>query len=193
MEQGLLYLLAGYLSGSVLYARVFSGLLRRGDVTEKSRDGNPGTANAFLYGGFWCGALTLVCELLKGFLPVFLFTKRPPAPPLPGFFSALIIAAPVIGHVFPLFFRFRGGKGIAVTFGCLLGLWPQSTPFWWFAAFFSSFFHGSADMPALLPNYRYLSLHGGSYLADRLLRQSGRLPGDRRGGDRKASDQQGET
>ena len=59
--------------------------------------------------------------------------------------------------------------------------------------FFSSFFHGSADMPALLPNYRYLSLHGGSYLADRLLRQSGRLPGDRRGGDRKASDQQGET
>lgn len=139
MEQGLLYLLAGYLSGSVLYARVSSGLLRRGDVTEKSRDGNPGTANAFLYGGFWCGALTLVCELLKGFLPVFLFTKRPPAPPLPGFFSALIIAAPVIGHVFPLFFRFRGGKGIAVTFGCLLGLWPQSTPFWWFAAFFLLF------------------------------------------------------
>ena len=110
MEQGLLYLLAGYLSGSVLYARVFSGLLRRGDVTEKSRDGNPGTANAFLYGGFWCGALTLVCELLKGFLPVFLFTKRPPAPPLPGFFSALIIAAPVIGHVFPLFFRFPEEK-----------------------------------------------------------------------------------
>ena len=34
MEQGLLYLLTGYLSGSVLYARVFSGLLRRGDVTE---------------------------------------------------------------------------------------------------------------------------------------------------------------
>ena len=47
MEQGLLYLLAGYLSGSVLYARVFSGLLRRGDVTEKSRDGNPGTATHF--------------------------------------------------------------------------------------------------------------------------------------------------
>lgn len=36
MEQGLLYLLTGYLSGSVLYARVFSGLLRRGDVTEKA-------------------------------------------------------------------------------------------------------------------------------------------------------------
>lgn len=84
MEQGLLYLLAGYLSGSVLYARVFSGLLRRGDVTEKSRDGNPGTANAFLYGGFWCGALTLVCELLKGFCPCFFLQNDRLRHPFPG-------------------------------------------------------------------------------------------------------------
>ena len=41
---------------------------------------------------------------------------------------ALVMAAPVIGHVFPVLFRFRGGKGIATTFGCLLGLLPNYIP-----------------------------------------------------------------
>ena len=139
MFHAVLFLLTGYLSGSVLYARVFSGLLRRGDVTEKSRDGNPGTANAFLYGGFRCGALTLSCELLKGFVPVWLFTHCFPGPPPPGPLASLILAAPVIGHVLPVFYRFQGGKGIAVTFGCLLGFWPQTDIFWLFAAFFILF------------------------------------------------------
>ena len=125
MEQGLLYLLAGYLSGSVLYARVFSGLLRRGDVTEKSRDGNPGTANAFLYGGFWCGALTLVCDLLKGFLPVFLYIRVSGGTPLG---LVLVMSAPALGHIFPIWHKFDGGKGIAVSFGVLLGLAPNMLP-----------------------------------------------------------------
>lgn len=139
MKQGLLFALAGYLSGSILYARVFSGILRRGDVTAQSRDGNPGTANAFLYGGFWCGTLTLICELLKGFIPVFLFTHQTPPVPMADPLTSLVIAAPVIGHVFPLFFRFRGGKGIAVTFGCLLGLWPWLGAFRIFATAFLLF------------------------------------------------------
>ena len=50
-----IYIVLGYLCGSVLFARVFAGLLHRGDITACSLDGNPGTANAFLYGGFWCG------------------------------------------------------------------------------------------------------------------------------------------
>ena len=79
MKLGILFALAGYLSGSVLYARVFSVLLRRGDIASQSKDGNPGTANAFLCGGFWCGAPTLCCELLKGFLPVWLYLRRPPS------------------------------------------------------------------------------------------------------------------
>ena len=52
---------------------------------------------------------------------------------------AFVIAAPVIGHIFPIFFRFRGGKGIAVTFGCLLGLLPSWQPLAWLAAFFIFF------------------------------------------------------
>lgn len=119
----IIYILTGYLAGSILFARVFGQLLKNTDITENTNDGNPGTANAFQNGGFLCGALTLVCDLLKGFLPVFLYTRGPAT-----FLLALVIAAPVIGHVFPALYHFHGGKGIATTFGCLLGLLPNYIP-----------------------------------------------------------------
>ena len=119
----IIYILTGYLAGSVLFARVFGWLLKKTDVTENTSDGNPGTANAFRNGGFLCGALTLVCDLLKGFLPVFLYARGSTSSLL-----ALVIAAPVIGHVFPALYHFHGGKGIATTFGCLLGLLPNYFP-----------------------------------------------------------------
>lgn len=116
------FVLFGYISGSVLYARVFASLCGR-DILSESGDKNPGTANAFTYGGFWCGLGTLVFDLLKGFLPVYLFTSH--GGEAGTFAAAVIVAAPVIGHAFPLFYGFRGGKGIAVSFGALAGLYPQ--------------------------------------------------------------------
>lgn len=134
-----MFVIFGYLSGSVLYARVFSRVFRKEGMLEQSRDRNPGTANAFLYGGFWCGFLTLLGDLLKGFLPVFLFLHADmPECPSP-FWNGLVIAAPVIGHAFPLFYGGRGGKGIAVTFGCLLGLLPIWRPVAALAVFFLFF------------------------------------------------------
>lgn len=134
-----IFVLAGYLSGSVLYARVFAKLFKIENFTEMSPDHNPGTANAFRYGGFWCGLLTLVCDFLKGFLPVFLYMTyiRPGAPD--GLSFSLVMAAPVIGHVFPVFCRFQGGKGIAVTFGCLVGLLPIWQPLALLAVYFIFF------------------------------------------------------
>lgn len=120
MVRAAIFVCAGYLSGSVLYARVFAGLFKKRDIFEQSSDRNPGTANAFMYGGFWCGLFTLIFDLLKGFFSVFLFARSAADP----FSAALVIAAPVVGHIFPLFYRFQGGKGIAVTFGCLAGLYP---------------------------------------------------------------------
>ncbi|MCD8142004.1 MAG: glycerol-3-phosphate acyltransferase [Clostridiales bacterium] len=120
------FVLAGYLSGSILFARLFGQLLKGKDITAESRDGNPGTANAFLYGGFWCGVLTLCGDLAKGFLPVYPCTRYALPPDDIGL--AFVLAAPVVGHIFPLFFHFRGGKGIATSFGCLLGLLPNLTP-----------------------------------------------------------------
>ncbi len=121
------FILGGYLSGSILYANVFAALFGK-DILSDSRDGNPGTANAFMQGGFWCGALTLLADLAKGFFPVFLYLQLGLrfGHRLEGL--ALVLAAPVLGHIFPVFYGFKGGKGIAVTFGSLLGLAPNFAP-----------------------------------------------------------------
>ncbi|MGI6006771.1 MAG: glycerol-3-phosphate acyltransferase [Ruminococcus sp.] len=121
--------LTGYLAGSLLFARIFGRLIGKKEITEDSRDKNPGTANAFLYGGFWCGCLTLCGDLLKGFLPVFFFFHFCSPAIFEHYFpGAFVLAAPVAGHIFPVFSHFRGGKGIAATFGCLLGLFPHLVP-----------------------------------------------------------------
>ena len=73
MGRGIFYTMIGYVSGSVLYAKVFGKLFCQKDVTEDTIDGNPGTTNAFLNGGIWCGICTLLCDLLKGILPVYAY------------------------------------------------------------------------------------------------------------------------
>ena len=118
MSRTLCYVIIGYLSGSILYARVFEKLFHKENMIEGSRDRNPGTANAFMRGGFWCGVLTLCCDMGKGFIPVFFYHQGE----MSQLGLALILAAPAIGHIFPLFHKGRGGKGIATTFGSLLGL-----------------------------------------------------------------------
>lgn len=133
------YILLGYLSGSILYARVFTRLFGKEEMIDLSKDQNPGTANAFMYGGFWCGLLTLVCDIGKAFFPVFLF-MRAAGQLRPGVLAtSLVLAAPVVGHVFPLFYRLKGGKGIAATFGSLLGLFPALKPAIILAVFFIFF------------------------------------------------------
>ena len=125
--RGILYILLGYLLGSILFAKIFGRLLGCGDVAENSADQNPGTFNAFQNGGFLCGTLTLCGDILKGFLPVWMYLHAANTSS-DGMVFALVLAAPVIGHIFPLFHAFRGGNGIATTFGCLLGLLPNYVP-----------------------------------------------------------------
>lgn len=119
----ILYILCGYLCGSVLFARVFGRLLGHCDVAAESDDNNPGAANAFKYGGFLCGLLTLVFDIVKGILPVHMYIRGLDSDEY-GLALALVMAAPVFGHILPVFFKFRGGKAIAVFFGVLLGLFP---------------------------------------------------------------------
>lgn len=148
MKRAMFYTVAGYLGGSLLSARIFGRLIKNMDVTKNSSDGNPGTANAFCNGGFWCGLLTLCGDILKGFIPVYLY--------LHGVFDtyskwglSCVIAAPVIGHILPVFFSFRGGKGIATTFGCLLGMLPDMLPVWVLAFYFIFF----SLIVCISPNY----------------------------------------
>lgn len=109
-----------------MYAYLLPKLLKHIDVRTLSEDGNPGTANAFIHAGVPIGILVIICELLKGALPVW-FAAR--SVDISNLLFSLVLAAPVLGHAFPLFWECKkGGKAIAVSFGVLLGLYPNLTP-----------------------------------------------------------------
>lgn len=121
----LIYVVLGYLSGSVLYSELFMRLLRGKSLIQVSANHNPGSSNAFIYGGPRVGVPSVVCDILKGLVPVALFCHRfGLATPL----LALAMAAPVLGHARSCFFGWQGGMCIATSFGVLLGLLPCGDP-----------------------------------------------------------------
>ena len=136
MSDSIFFILIGYLSGSTLYARILPKHFCGIDVCEVGEDKNPGVYNAFSCAGIKIGIPVLLLELAKGFLPVF-FAMRMLHPNAPLF--CLILAAPVIGHAFPLFQVKHGGKAIAVSFGCLLGLYPVLDPLFCLVFFYLLF------------------------------------------------------
>ena len=121
----LIFIILGYLSGSVLYAYLIPKWFFHVDVTRQEGDQNPGTANAFAFAGVKCGVVVLLLELLKGFVPVFFAVRALDASSL--LFGA-VLASPVAGHAFPFWRPRGGGKAIAVSFGALLGLLPAYLP-----------------------------------------------------------------
>lgn len=123
----LLWSLLGYISGSVLYAYLLPKRILHIDIRENTQDGNPGTANVFMRAGAFMGMLVLCAELLKGFVPVYLAKRFVDGSSLA---FCWVMAAPVLGHIFPFFGRIRGGKGIAVSFGVLTGVLPESSIVW---------------------------------------------------------------
>ena len=125
MKAMLFYAVLGYLSGGVLYAEMIPRLARGVDVAALSQDRNPGAFNVFEHCGVSMGLMVLACDILKAFVPVYIAVRRVG---MDSAWFALVLAAPVIGHAFPVFSRFRGGKGIAAAFGALMGLWPFMTP-----------------------------------------------------------------
>ena len=68
----LFFTILGFALGSTLFAYWTPKIIRHIDIRELPADHNPGVANAFMYGGFFCGLLSLILELAKGFVPVFL-------------------------------------------------------------------------------------------------------------------------
>lgn len=166
MMEPVFFTLIGYLCGSILFAKVFGKIFRKSDMLAYSKDNNPGTANAYQYGGFWCGTFTLWGDLLKGFLPIYLLTLRTPISQM-GLGYALALAAPVIGHAFPIFSRLHGGKGVAVTFGCLLGLYPYGLPLFLFAG---SFIFFSVILRITPHFYRTIFAYIGTFLSLLLFR-----------------------
>lgn len=115
----LLWVGMAYLLGSLSSAIIVCRLMGLPDPRSEG-SGNPGATNVLRIGGKRAAALTLVGDMLKGYIPVALavwFQLEP----------AVVIAigvAAFLGHLWPVFFGFAGGKGVATELGVLFGLHP---------------------------------------------------------------------
>jgi glycerol-3-phosphate acyltransferase PlsY len=115
----LIWVLLAYLLGSVSSAIIVCRLMGLPDPrTEGS--GNPGATNVLRIGGKKAAALTLLGDMLKGYLPVAVSVWAGLAPEV---IIAIGVAA-FVGHLWPVFFGFQGGKGVATELGVLFGLHP---------------------------------------------------------------------
>ena len=120
---GLFSLAFGYLLGSIPFGLIFTHLSGAGDV-RKIGSGNIGATNVLRTGNKALAALTLVCDVLKGTLAVWLGWQLGPYAAMLGGLGAFL------GHLFPLWLGFRGGKGVATYIGVALGLfWPAALAF----------------------------------------------------------------
>ncbi|HIC7358671.1 TPA: glycerol-3-phosphate 1-O-acyltransferase PlsY [Legionella pneumophila] len=108
-------ILVGYLMGSINSAIILCRTFGLPDPREEGSK-NPGATNVLRLGGKQYGILVMVCDALKGILPV-IIAKYLSGEPVTIAFTAL---AAVVGHMYPVFFHFRGGKGVATTIGALL-------------------------------------------------------------------------
>ncbi len=109
--------IAGYLLGSVSFAVVVSRLMRLPDPRSYGSK-NPGATNVLRTGNRIAAVLTLAGDALKGFVAVLLaLLYLPEAAPYVG-------VAAFLGHLFPVFHRFQGGKGVATAAGVLFGFDP---------------------------------------------------------------------
>jgi len=116
-----LFLIAlGYLLGSLSSAIIICRLLGLPDPRSQG-SGNPGATNVLRIGGKKAAAATLLGDMLKGLIPV-LIAKLLGADLA---IQAAVAVAAFLGHLYPLFFGFKGGKGVATALGVLLGIhWP---------------------------------------------------------------------
>ena len=113
-----------YLLGSISTGVLLSRFLTKSDI-RKEGSGNAGTTNMLRVHGRKMGLLTLLGDMLKGIVAVLIGFA------LVGGARGGILGAlgAVLGHNFPCFFGFKGGKGIATSFGCLLLVFPLQTLF----------------------------------------------------------------
>ena len=120
MTLELLLIVGGYLFGSVSSAIITCRVLGLPDPRSQG-SGNPGATNVLRIGGKKAAAVTLVGDMLKGLIPV-LVAKLLGADMA---VQAAVALAAFLGHLYPVFFAFKGGKGVATLLGVLLGIhWP---------------------------------------------------------------------
>jgi glycerol-3-phosphate acyltransferase PlsY len=110
-------IIIAYCIGSISSAVVTCHILRLPDPRTQG-SGNPGATNVLRFGGKKAAILTLLGDVLKGVIPVLIAR----AYGLDITSIALVAFAAFLGHLYPIFFRFQGGKVVATAFGCIIAL-----------------------------------------------------------------------
>jgi len=103
-----------YLCGSISSAILVCRLARLPDPRTQG-SGNPGATNVLRVGGRAAAATVLIFDVLKGMIPVWLAYKLN----IPPMYLGLTAIAACLGHIYPVFFGFKGGKGVATAFGAI--------------------------------------------------------------------------
>ena len=118
----IVYLLLSYLCGAIPFGYIVAKLFKHVDIRTLG-SGNPGATNVYRSISKPLGVLTLILDVLKGFVPVYLISFINPE------FQWMVISVAfvtIIGHTFTIFLRFKGGKGVATACGAFLAINPLS-------------------------------------------------------------------
>ena len=111
-----LWILFGYLCGSIPFSFIIARL--KGIDITKVGSGNVGGTNVLRSAGAFYGVLSMVLDLLKSFIPTYLALK------FSGNIAYFVAFFSVIGHIYPIWLKFKGGKGVASTVGTYFALNP---------------------------------------------------------------------
>ena len=121
MIETLIVAIIAYLIGSINFSVIFSKKMAGFDVREKG-SGNAGTTNMLRTVGKKAAAITLVCDILKGVVAILIAMLVGNL--VEGSNGSLLVQvagiAVILGHTFPVFFKFKGGKGVATSLGVLI-------------------------------------------------------------------------
>ena len=120
---GPLAALLAYLVGSLSFAVIVSRLMHLDDPRSYG-SGNPGATNVLRSGNKIAAALTLLFDGLKAFIPLWCVQEYGAEFGLSGGTVAAVAMAAFLGHLFPVFFKFKGGKGVATAIGASFGIHP---------------------------------------------------------------------
>lgn len=164
-----IFILAAYLIGSISFAVLTSKVFGLPDPRTFGSK-NPGATNVLRTGKKLAAAVTLLGDGAKGWLAVFLALRLAPVYGLDETAVAASAIAVFLGHVYPIFFGFHGGKGVATVLGILLALNPwlglAALATWLLAAYMWRISSLSALIAALFtPFYSWLWLKSGTLVA----------------------------
>ncbi|MFG6447266.1 glycerol-3-phosphate 1-O-acyltransferase PlsY [Roseateles sp. BYS180W] len=161
----LLAALAAYLLGSLSFAVIISRVMGLSDPRSYG-SGNPGATNVLRSGNKKAAVLTLLFDALKGVLPVLAVHFWGERLGLGEDSAALVGLAAFVGHLWPVFFRFQGGKGVATAAGVLLALNPllggATLACWLAVAYVTRYSSLAALCAALFAPFFQMLVWGGS-------------------------------